>query len=525
MSTANPTSLHGQVDNGLAGFSRLLDPDPDQPAPQDLIDLASEQGMADAEEELGDAPDAEENLYVPAGYTYLGQFVDHDLTFDTTSTLDPMDNSRPTNRRTPCFDLDSLYGLGPIASPYMYRDGIRLIEGVNDLPRQGGRAIVGDPRNDENSIICNLHMAFIRFHNAVADRLEAARPALKNSRELFDLARNEVRWTYQRILVEDFLPRIVSNETLQAFEFRRDPAPSGLSRNVAAFALYTPDKRGAIPLEFSAAAFRFGHSMVRTGYHLNDRFGALIFAKNEAQPNPDNSLIGLQPLPPNHVIDDWGLFFPRPDGRSRSSTPGDKDEHNDEGAGGDVRRLQFAYRIDTTFVNPLAYLPPQVVNNDGMGNLGARNLLRGRKLQLPCGQAVGEALGVPLLDRCHLVLRDKGAGDGMQTFKPLPPQLSIKTPLWFYLLAEAQAPLVDWWLRRPLDGDGRPQAFSEEELLAAAGATATQLGETGGRIVLEVFHGLLDADAESYRNHPAAADWSPLLKEMRMWHLIHQVWA
>jgi hypothetical protein len=524
MSNSEQGSLHGHVGSGLGGFSRLLDPDPNQPTEHELRSLAAVGVMGDEPDKPSDHPDPEENLYVPAGYTYFGQFVDHDITFDTTSTLDITDSTTFTNQRTPSFDLDNLYGLGPDAAPYMYQDGVKLVEGVNDLPRQAGRAIIGDPRNDENSIVCNMQMAFIRFHNAVVDKLAAKYPNLKGSRALFNKARNEVRWTYQRILVDDFLPRIVSNETRLAFEVRRDPNPMGLSRNESAYALFIAGKRGAMPLEFTGAAYRFGHSMVRTAYRLNANFQALIFATIDQ--NQALSLVGFQPLPPEHVINDWSILLPDPAGASKSKDPGKKDDKNDvDGPGnGNPKRLQFAYRIDTTFVNPLAFLPPSVAGDAGT-NLGARNLLRGRKFQLPCGQAVGNALGVPVLEPKYLVYRDKVSVPGKQTFTQIAPDLQAKTPLWFYILAEAQMPMVDWWLSLPRGTDNKPPAFDETALLAAAGATATQLGETGGRIVLEVFNGLLDADSDSYRNHPDAATWKPLIKEFRLWSLLNCVFT
>ncbi|MES2068818.1 MAG: peroxidase family protein [Pseudomonadota bacterium] len=533
MSTGNPQSLHGLVGTGLGGFSRLLDADPVQPSDLDLNNPHPSNGqpgglaqlMGDAPDTVSDEPDPEENLYIPAGYTYLGQFVDHDLTFDTTSTFDTKDNTAFTNQRTPRFDLDCVYGAGPDAAPFLYQDGIRLIEGGKDLPRSRladgskGRAIIGDPRNDENSIVCNLQMAFIRFHNKVVAKLERDEPLLKGTRALFDKARDEVRWTYQKIVVEDLLPRIVSNETLKTFEYRRDPGPTGLSRNESAYALFTAGKRGAIPLEFSGAAYRFGHSMVRNGYRLrlNPPEPTPIF---NLAGDPNKSLTGFQTLDEDHVIEDWSIFFPKPNG-SLSATPGMKDPKNDVGAGqGDPARLQFSYRIDTTIVDPLTLLPPSIAGAP-MNNLAARNLLRGKKFQLPCGQAVGTALGVPVLGPEHLVYRKKftdAQGQDVQTFVAIPASLCEKTPLWFYVLAEAQKPVVDWWRKRVLNTEKKN--FTEDELLDAASNTATQLGETGGRIILEVFHGLLDADPDSYRNK-SPAGWKPLIGEARMWNLVN----
>src|SRR3954447_18385835 len=109
-----------------------------------------------------------DNPRIPAGYTYFGQFVDHDITFDPLSELSKFnDPDALTSFRTPRFDLDSLYGAGPSGSPFLYefkqadRRGVRLLEGRNsgdtferrDLQRNAqGRAIIPDPRNDENII-------------------------------------------------------------------------------------------------------------------------------------------------------------------------------------------------------------------------------------------------------------------------------------------------------------------------------------------------------------------------------------
>jgi hypothetical protein len=119
-----------------------------------------------------------DNPGIPAAYTYLGQFIDHDLTFDPNSSLQQQNDPDALHSfRTPRYDLDSLYGSGPDDEPFQYQPGTvpprLLIEpnanGVEDLPRTSqGIAIIGDPRNDENIIVSQLQLLFCKFHNKVA---------------------------------------------------------------------------------------------------------------------------------------------------------------------------------------------------------------------------------------------------------------------------------------------------------------------------------------------------------------------
>lgn len=139
-----------------------------------------------------------DNLQIPAAYTYFGQFVDHDLTFDPTSSLMKLnDPEQLLNFRSPRFDLDNLYGRGPDDMPYLYDrrpgnegkfvfgHGADLPFGMPDsqvdletmrrnaevdLPRSDqGMALIGDPRNDENIIVGQLQLAFLRLHNRMLD--------------------------------------------------------------------------------------------------------------------------------------------------------------------------------------------------------------------------------------------------------------------------------------------------------------------------------------------------------------------
>jgi hypothetical protein len=503
----NIPGAHGRVGTRERDFVRLLPPIA-QP-----FDETRLRALADAmiieDNELNDGADLEENLFVPAGYTYFGQFVDHDLTFDTTSNFDDP-SARPTNLRTPSLDLDCVYGAGPDDQPYMYdADGATLLPAdpqAPDLVRipagdpTYGRAVIGDKRNDENSIVCQIQLAMIKFHNSVVRALRQQGVAADL---LFVRARQEVTWTYQRIVLDDYLRRIVNAHTYDFFTQRR------AEKGDAAYDLYKPALRTALPIEFAGAAYRFGHSMVRTGYRLNTATKKLIF---DGSPLNADSLIGFQPLPASHVIDDWRRFFV-----DDTLPPGFRPDENSPPAveNNPAVRLQWAYKMDPSLVLPLKNLPPNV----GPGSLAARNLLRANlpTFAIATGQAFAAALGEPPLDARYLVTRQAADGDAF-TFKSLgdiDPRFLQHTPLWVYILAEAQRPTIDLWI------DTKKRADLEADDFLSGPASGSQLGPVGGRILLEVFHGLVDADARSFRNHPAARAWQPMIgPKTTFWHLL-----
>jgi hypothetical protein len=565
---------HGAVGTREQAFTTLLPPGTGY-QPHLLVGLAGK--IKAAVDTVKDGADPEENLSLPAGYTYFGQFIDHDLTFDNTSSLNPKDlpdfedasktvrkkDRMPSNLRTPRFDLDSVYGDGPDAMPYMYaEDGASLIfkdsfenqcqsnfdQAHQDLLRApNGRAIIGDKRNDENSIVSQIQLTFIKFHNAVVAKIKVKEPEVKGT-ELFEKARNQVRWAYQKLVIEDFLPRIVRDDVLADL---KDKTPA---ERKSRYALYTEDKRANLPREFVGAAYRFGHSGVRFGYRLNTETSLSIFAPSE--PNPDvllqdkDGLLGFDPLPKSQVIDDWGRFFPStcpqeiPNGLG--DPPKEKFENGKKVLDKDGKpiilpdpavRLQFAYKIDTTLADPMAVLPPSVLPTssapggaigeveaairpdkipDSLGrpSLALLNLLRGNTYKLQGGQAIARVLKekhlpVEPLDRKYLVTRQPGQGDKTFKFEPIASELQHDTPLWFYILAEAQQSAIDALekLNPPVDPT---KEFPEDKLLDSTVAK-TQLGWVGGRIVAEVFYGLMDSDDESYiKSAPGGKDFQPI---------------
>ena len=434
-----------------------------------------------------DGPDAEESG-IPSVYTYFGQFIDHDLTFDPASSLQKQnDPDALVDYRTPRFDLDNVYGRGPDDQPYMYNDdGKTMLRGTpltgaaanpnaTDLPRAtngpGGsllRAIIGDPRNDENVIVSQFQGLLHRFHNKVA---------ADNPDWDFPRVQKEVRFHYQWVVLHDFLPTIVAHKVL------REVVPhfgSTSHKTEIKLEFFHPKDEAFMPLEFSAAAYRFGHSMVRPGYRLSETVGPLdLFL-----PGPSAlDLRGFQPPPSNWAID-WRHFA---DLESMDDTPivDDPDQNDPK----NQNRLQLAYKIDTSLVNPLFNLPPRIVENPSAVNpniLAERNLIRGWRMRLPNGQDVARAMGlVPLTDSELLI--GKFTGDdadlkgSIDTFGN--GKFKGNCPLWVYILAET----------RHFMEEVQVQTKQEAKVIATP-----KLGAVGGRIVAEVIAGLLLKDSSSF---------------------------
>jgi hypothetical protein len=433
---------------------------------------------------------------IPALYTYFGQFIDHDITFDPMTTL--IQHSDPdalTDFRTPALDLDNVYGRGPGDQPYMYDNGgpkfllgTPLDNGAPDLARNNAnpaRALIGDPRNDENSIVSQFQALMLRFHNRVVDD----NPGLD-----FPSLQNVVRWHYQWVVVYDFLTRIVSAPVLDALKTNGQYDKKNLE-----FFHWKNDP--FMPVEFSVAAYRLGHSMIRPGYRLNDDDSTLlpIFpippkTIPEIPGGIPNGLTGFQAMAQNRGID-WGrLIDLAGDVRAYGDDP---DKVNPPNAAM-KKRLQFAYRIDTSVVTPLRVLP-NTVASDPPPSLPQRNLLRGFELGLPTGQSVARAMGVTALKDEEIVIGkavDTPSGDDVLGKLSDLPKLSAfrgKCPLWTYILAEAAN------TRTALPIPVQP----------AMKINTPQLGPVGGRIVAEVFLGMLFGDNDSFLT--ADPEWVPTI--------------
>jgi Animal haem peroxidase len=454
-------SLSGNDDPGMFGkmFPNLEPFAADDAALHELADSMKDANPDDA---------AGNNTKVPSGFTYLGQFIDHDITLDLTSFGDKeSDPDAVENFRTPALDLDNVYGLGPDGSRQLYArnspldsgktPGPKLLLGKtiaasgiagglrNDLPRSPeGFALIGDHRNDENLLVAQTHLAMLKFHNKVCDQIIAANPAMPAA-NVFSEARRTVTWHYQWMVLHDFVERITEKGTVAKIleQGRR---------------FYRFKKTPYMPVEFSAAAYRLGHSMVRQSYSHNRFFTPsgpsriadatlqLLFnftglsggIVGDLAPNPPTGPLPTSTLPSNWIID-WRRF--------QQVLPA-----NPQGV-----PLNLSRRIDPFVVPQLHTLPGD------NSSLPFRNLKRGVLLGLPSGQDVATAMKI----KSPLSPDEIASGpDGAVAKKH---GLHQQTPLWYYILKEAEQ-----------RGGGE------------------KLGPVGATIVSEVFVGLVHGDHQSY---------------------------
>jgi hypothetical protein len=255
--------------------------------------------------------------------------------------------------------------------------------------------------------VSQLQGLYLRFHN----RTLAEHPTLEQAE-----VQKLVRYHYQYVVVNDFLPRIVHSSVLEALKTGRR-----YDKHKLEFYHWRHDP--FMPVEFSVAAYRLGHSMVRPGYRLNDTVLLPIFPV-PSQGLPEG-LTGFRAMNPAWGIEDWGRFIDV-DVRVYDGTPAEQ-----------KRRLQFAYRLDTSLVNPLGSLPASVASNPS--SLAQRNLERGWRLGLPSGQSVARAMDTEVLDDGDIIL-----GKALDTpEKPITRIADVSKvfahncPLWTYILAEA----------------------------------------------------------------------------------------
>ena len=303
----------------------------------------------------------------------------HDITADR-SPLERTDHELVANQRAPRLNLECLYGAGPGGSPYLFdRDDpakFLLADGGHDVPRTAqGIAIIADPRNDSHLLMNRMHLAMLRAHNAFVD-LARGRGVLEES--VFDAARQALTWHYQWLVAEEFLPKLVGRDLVEAISSGEIALPlaEGLS----------------IPYEFADAAYRYGHSQIRQTYATRDGGPAIAIF-------PD--MLGFCPVPPERDVD-WSLFF---DGPIQG-------------------RAQRAMRISQRLPVSLIAMPPEIsgaVKQAGYRSLANRDMRRGALTDLPSGEAVARAMGIVPLSIADIGLDARGS----------------ETPLWYYIAREA----------------------------------------------------------------------------------------
>lgn len=336
--------------------------------------------------------------------TYFGQFVDHDTTEDhnPSSTLSgPVDPETLTNFQTPQLDLDSVYGGPPgvVDQTLLEDDGLhfKIGAGGRDLPRDPdtGFAIVAEGRNDENQIIAQIHVAFLRHHNALIDQGLS-----------FADARRLLTYRYQWVVVHDFLAHLL-DDVQYAAVFK----PNG--RIIAPHARKLD---GRMVVEFSVGAYRFGHSMVRRAYGLNcPGPGELLVRPQVFNPaNPDADLHGGRPIPPERFIC-WANFVDF-DGFPQPAQP----------------QLNVSRKIDGRLSSGLFGLPIPGAANDGSSILARRNLQRARSYGVPSGQDVATALELPVLSNEQI------AAAVPRVARITQPEYGGELPLWLYVLLESE---------------------------------------------------------------------------------------
>ena len=541
MELSEPAS-HGGNNRGLeAGalpgvpfgrFGRMFDQQGDFLDDDCLMEIAKAMIRHDTPKPISESDEIDENPTIPAGYTYFGQFIDHDITLDPTPlNARSVDVEALEDFRSPALDLDNVYGRGPDDQPYMYAgssgkfalgDAIALpppgsfsagaVFTKFDVLRLGVRtasggavqlrpAVLGDKRNDENRLVAQIQETLIAFHNKVIDTpsmIARATPQPDDPVFRFRAAVDIVRWHYQWLVVNDYLDKRILKPGVLA----RVLNPGGTPRLTNY--LKTEAKYPYLPVEFSGAAFRLGHSMVRPSYALNEFVGSVVLAAGRVPTFSDADKKGGGVIDPRANLNGFGIEIPDAWGLDwRFFFDGIPDLPD----AGSFKVPQPSYRLDANLAEPLEKLPEFFDAADSrQRHLAFRNLKRGvQNLRLASGEQVADALGVSPADR---VPADRMWAAGSRFYDPgaapLPDleettaaraaaaafcrdkgaKLEGNTPLWYYILREAE--------------------YFGVERAAEAGAGRScggqHLGVVGSEIVAQTLIGLLWLDDNAYIN-------------------------
>lgn len=393
----------------------------------------------------------------PAGFTFLGQFIDHDLTeFRVVSeglALIPQnpvigqrqrvledlrhpDRETPTttNGRTGKLDLDAVYGLLGTAQPDLFtEDGLFRIGTDGDLLRgntfREGR-LIADPRNDENKLIVQVHLLFEKLHNKIHAGKTGPVSDKGPAGTLFLETRRTVQEVYRRIVLHDYLPRIVApkqiDKVLRKLGREKTAYQQMNRRNAAILAELGIGAAPAMPVEFSHAAFRLGHTQLRDGYLLRrPDIGARLFdtSRTGIDLRGKNPLVQTSPTPFDFRVD-WDLFFTLPPAA----------------AGAALVPPQPGEPIDGDLPPSIFRLPPPSIGEPPI-SLAERNLRRGVDFGLPSGQQAAGALTSVYGYIRPTTLEELFPASVFATFKEVldrEPKLQWDTPLWYYIIREAE---------------------------------------------------------------------------------------
>jgi Animal haem peroxidase len=427
-------------------YSRLFPP---APVPTD-VDRYCEAVTALGEAMIDDGArvsDHNPEILLDAGYTYFGQLLSHDLTKDV-SSIDEAWQKEPEqlqNLQTPKLDLHVLYGGGPDGSPELYEDdGVRLKLGEPNATRisfdicvaKNGERVLADDRGAENMVLRQMTAVFARLHNFAVKQFG---PVLSCRHSLFAKAQRQTRRQFQYLVVHDYLQSVLDKQM-----YKRIFAEGKTDIEWSSF---------SIPIEFSAAAMRFGHAMVRPNYLFS--FGKEIFLQELLGRTTDRG-----PLRKDEEIS-WGFFF--------------------QGAG--PENTVTSRPIDTRLAPPFQDLPGNLIGTPEAkcpfartaghpSQLAVRTLLRGAGLRLPSGQTAARACNQEPLTEQELTTNS--VGDEIEQGRILREAgLTSETPLWYYILKESE-------VRR----------------------NGNRLGPVGSYIVGETIHAALRTDAESILSQP-----------------------
>lgn len=366
---------------GPATYARMFSEIPPFQADEQFLHaLGRAGGLCDCED-TDDSPNSLGDT--AAGWPIFGQFVAHDITADRSILRSHVNTAELHNARSPRLNLECLYGDGPTGHPFLYQrdDPAKFLLGLDgaDVQRNAdGIAVIGDPRNDSHMLMSQLHLAMLKAHNTFVD--EARLAGVAND-HIFDEAARQLRWHYQWIILNEFLPALVG-QTLADEVLRDGPR------------WFSPGHGGFIPLEFADAAYRYGHSQIRHRYQLN-------LHSDPVPLFPD--LLGFRTVPHKHTVD-WMLFFDAPGATS----------------------AQRSKKIDGKLVQALIELPVAITGDceiEDYHSLAVRDLQRGQGVGLPSGEAVARHIGIAPLTVEQVGIASTGWHG--------------ETPLWYYILREA----------------------------------------------------------------------------------------